>query len=229
MSSLILGPRWTITNQPGCCGMATISRLNSRYCSESAKKANLASWYAATSPHAIMSDLPKWTTQDMQQILLYSDQRPQGVLWSGRLGYAGWFGGAVPVRIGFIAMLEQMYKHQKHAMYFLSDNTEQQGDVHTGPFSTLRFVQWAFDENLGSFVTSGPVTSLRTQRTIQGWIFTPHWDTISPYITEGRQFLIHSIKGLNNDPRIKEANENRLKEYNVSRAAMRQAFSSNGW
>ena len=228
MEQLIIGPRWNIANQAGCCGIATVSRLNARYCTPAARDANLKAWYETVRPYAIMSDLPKWAARSMLHILKYSDQRPQGVRWGGRQNFAGWYGNAQPSTIGFIALLEAMKQTNKACIYFLSDNVERSGDVHLGPFSTLYFVQWLFAMNLGNLQTTGPITSLRTSRNIQGWMFTPNWRTIDNLIESGRGELIASIKELNNDKRIKEASQERIKQANIEARAMRQSLSS-GW
>jgi len=158
-----------------------------------------------------MSDIPDFALQDMKAILESVIRRPQGVCWKGRLHTAAWHGGAVSVKYGFAAVLERCTR-LTFSMYFMSDNMSEDGDIHLGPFSTRNFVKYLQDNNLGTIVTAGPVTSLNTDRDIQGWIFLPHWKSITKHVKKLRLELITYYKELNNDPRIKEPEQARRKQ-----------------
>ena len=208
MTNLVLKPHWTLGGQQGCCGIGSVSRLNSSSCTESARRENLISWANTKDPFPLMSDRPQWQSADLRMIFEYLSQRPQGVLWHGRESTVRWFGGAVLSDYAFCAVLEQMNSFA-HAIWFFSDNVDGVGDVHTGPFSTRAFVNWLFYQQIGAIKDTGPVKSNRTQCNIQGWMFTPNYEYVQKIITKMRAELIAEIKEINDDPKIKGACENR--------------------
>jgi hypothetical protein len=101
----------------------------------------------------------------------------------------------------------------KFAIYFFSDNVEGEGDVHLGPFNTRTFVHWMQTWDMGCFQTTGPITSLRTQREIQGWMFIPHWKTINKAIKAAREEYLQHIKELNEHEKIKQSGQATRKEH----------------
>ena len=206
MVDLVLKPQWTLGGQQGCCGIGSISRLNSSSCTESARRENLLSWVETKDPHPLMSDRPNWQGAQLRTIFEYLSLRPQGVNWHGRASSTRWFGGAVNVDYAFAAVLEHMKTHQ-HAIWFFSDNVDGRGDVHNGPFSTRAFVKWLFNQQIGAIKDTGPVKSNRTQCNIQGWMFTPNYGYVNKIVQKLREELIAEIKEINNDPKIKAARE----------------------
>ena len=163
----------------------------------------------------------------MLAIMDGTKSRPQGVMWSGLVGSSSWFGNAISPDIAYSIVLEGMQR-TKYAIYFMSDNMDNSGDVHIGPFTTRGFVTWLRDHDLGAIQTCGPVISLRTRRNIQGWIFVPHWDLCTTRIIKDRARLIKLYKGYNNDPKIKEAQQERCKEQHEASRTISAALSS-GW
>jgi len=226
---LVLRPSYTVDGQAGCCGIGTVYRLSSATCSPSQRDANLTSWYNTPNPYAIGSDNPEgaWEKMSMKQILKATEQRPQGVLWGGRIGSSYWFGNAILADIAYSAVLETM-ERTKYAIYFMSDNMDGQGDTHIGPFNTRGFVSWLRQHELGQLQSTGPIQSLRTQRNINGWMFTPNWQQCAKRAELAKAQLITMYKGYNDDERIKKAHEQRCKVHNTASKALRKALGG-GW
>jgi hypothetical protein len=221
-------PRWTVTGTAGCCGIGSIHRLAGRYCAASQRDAAVKAWYESEDPKALMSDMPGWSTRStMAQIFAMSAKRPQGVRYKGTQATATWYGAAVPVELCFAAVLEEMLD-KKYVIYFMSDNMTQHGDVHTGPFSTKAFVRWLRDNEVGQFQATGPLESMRTTRLIQGWMFTPNWDQVSKLAEAGKKDLIKYFKELNNDKRVKDPEQDRLRERAEQSRVLADQFVA-GW
>jgi hypothetical protein len=132
---------------------------------------------------------------------------------------------AVPLDTMFTAVLQSV---PKQALIYLTDNMSGEGDVYLGSFTTRSFKKWYVDNELGAIVTSGPVTSTRTQKQIQGWILTPNWPTINKLIKIEHEKLLQFVKDTNNDPRIKSINQSRINE-RVHDARRLAATVLDGW
>jgi len=139
-------------------------------------------------------------------------KRPRGTPYSSSrttITRPTWHGAAIPAEWAFAALSEAMDKH-RHAIYMLSDNMGELGDVHTGSFSTKNFARWLQINEAGQFQATGPIESLRTRRMIQGWLFTPNWKSMERLIKQGRNELLGYYKELNNDKHIKQPEQERL-------------------
>jgi len=158
---------------------------------------------------------------------MFIDKRPQGMRWMGRRQSTRWYGGAVHPQVAFIAVLEDMIKNYKHSIYFLSDNTEGVGDVHNGPFSTRNFVKWLREEDMGAIHSSGPVTSLRTNRELQSWIFVPNMIRCDAVVCTARDKFIKQVNKINDNDKIKDAENDRRKDEELANKALRDSLSTN--
>jgi hypothetical protein len=136
-----------------------------------------------------------------------------------------WRGGAVPVPIAYAAVLESL---DKYAIYFMSDNMDQRGDVHIGPMSTREFAKWCYYEGLGQFQTTGLVESLRTGKNLQGWMMTPNWLAIHAVVKKHREELITMIKELNKHDNIKERHTSRTRARERRSRALAEGLVA-GW
>jgi len=164
----------------------------------------------------------------MYQILTAVDKRPRGTPYNGSrsmITRPTWHGAAVPAEWAFAALSEAMDKH-RHAIYILSDNMGELGDVHTGSFSTKNFARWLQINEAGQFQATGPIESLRTRRMIQGWLFTPNWKSMERLIKQGRSDLLGYYKELNNDKRIKQPEQERLHARASDTAALAEGFTT---
>jgi hypothetical protein len=161
----------------------------------------------------------------MYQILQAGAQRPLASPNKHTPSMAVWQGGAVETEIAFCAVLEAM-NVQRYTIYFLSDNMESRGDVHTGTFSTKNFVRWLMLNEVGQLQATGPQTSLRTQRMIQGWMLTPNWNRVDKLAKDGKKKLIDHYRSLNNDERIKGPEQERLRERARASAGLVDSFDS---
>jgi hypothetical protein len=227
--NLILKPNWNVGGQQGCCGIGTIARLKANYTSESQRDAALEAWLELENPHPMLSDIPNWENQYLREILLQLVRRPQGAGWSGvseTWGVAAnWHGGAVDSNIAYAAVLQSL---SPYAIYFLSDNMDAEGDVHLGAFSTRGFVQWCQEQNLGQFQTTGPITSMRTQRHIQGWMWTPNWTSVGHTITKYNLEFRQYIKRINDDDRIKGPEQEKRREHSLKQQELQTSLAA-GW
>ena len=225
MRNKIYNLRFHIGGQQGCCGIGTISRLRGNYCSPAEMKADTALWKSRKDALPVLHNSrlrERWT---MEHIL--------------NSAHTIWPGGTVPphhyyfkpmavnANIAFSSILDNC-RESHYAIYFLSDNMSNEGDVHNGQFNTKNFVNWLVINNLGSFHTSGPVTSHVTSRPIQGWIWVPHWPSISDKIKLERDNLEKLIKELNSDKKLKEKGQIKIS----TQAREARAFAStltSGW
>jgi len=224
---LVIKPSWGIYQQQGCCGMGVITRLNSATCTPSQRDANRDSWLALVEPKPLMSDLPNWRSAHLKTMLNFLDRRPQGMQWMGRRQSTRWYGGAVSTHVAFMAVVEDAMKNQRYSMYFLSDNTEGVGDVHNGPFSTRNFVKWLRDNDMGAIHSPGPVTSLRTQRELQSWIFVPNTARCDAQVEHIRKEFIIQVNEINDNDKIKCAENDRRREQELASKAIRDSLSTN--
>jgi hypothetical protein len=125
-----------------------------------------------------------------------------------------------------MAVLEDMLKNYRYSIYFFSDNTEEVGDVHIGPFSTRSFVKWLRKEDMGAIHSSGPVTSLRTSRELQSWIFVPNINRCEQQIIKVRDEFIKQVNEINDNDKIQDAERDRRKEHALASKAIRDTLSS---
>jgi hypothetical protein len=100
---------------------------------------------------------------------------------------------AFPIEMAFYMVIECM-KGSKYSMYVATDNMTTEGDVHKGPFSTKNFVNWLQFKHYANIATAGPVTSLRTNKTIQGWVIHPNWTRINEEFIPARDEFIKYAK-----------------------------------
>ena len=225
---LIINPTFQVGAQQGCCGIGTVARLASSRCYPSAKAQNIESWLSLEEPFPLLSDLPTWENATLQTIFIYLARRPEGLRWAGRRGYESWYGSAVTQDQAFAMLTQHITTIHQYAIYFMSDNVQGEGDVHVGPFNTRSYVRWLRDNDLGAVHTSGPIESRRTHHNIQGWIFVPHYGRCAEIVTAQRDVLIAEIKEQNDDPRIKEKEQQRLNERSIQRQQLQRDFSE-GW
>ncbi len=175
-------PKWTLTAQRGCCGIGTISRLGAvRYLQETELEREAEGWRKSKPTRPNVSMLCGRTLKSMAQCA--STQ--------------AWTPCLPTLEEGYWALLEDCRESAKYAVYFLSDNVHNQGDVHLGGFATRHFVKWLQLNELGSVVSTGPVQSLRTGHNIQGWMFTPNWGVIREGIGKVKEGYISRIKEIN--------------------------------
>jgi len=190
----VANPAWRMANLEGCCGIHTVARLKAEYPRNADAQHNR---YASKSNARPMfyGYSQDWRTWSLISIVTRLMDHPS----RNSEGTTGAF--AITADIAFGAVLDHM-KEVKQAMYIMSDNMTNMGDVHTGPFSTKKFVEWLEANELGSIIASGPVTSSRTSRDIQAWFFKPHWPLCSSMISEQKKQLIDLIEELNSDERF---------------------------
>jgi len=138
---------------------------------------------------------------------------------------APWRGAAIDIDMAFASVLESM---QVHVIYVFSDNMTEEGDVHLGDFSTRNFVKWLRDNDLGSFQTTGPLTSNRTQRMIQGWFFMPSQVLLKNMIETQRTALYNKIKELNSDSDVKDISTTEGRTEAIRAEAFAESITT-GW
>jgi len=125
-----------------------------------------------------------------------------------------------------MAVIEDMLTNYRYSIYFFSDNTEGVGDVHNGPFSTRNFIKWLRDEDMGAIHSSGPVTSLRTSRELQSWIFVPNILRCEKQMKLVKDEFIQQVNKVNDNDKIKDAERDRRKDAELASKAIRNSLSS---
>ena len=180
---------YTLTAFKGCCGAGVLSRLNSPY----RRNKQQAEYYH----ERLMEPLPMFPS---------SNGTAKQYLDHARSLY-------IPVEIAFGVMLGDIRAKRCYALYALVDNISEAGDYIDGCFTTRAFARWIRINDLGTLVSIGPVPSRSTGRSLQGWMWTPNWNHITrEIITPSRQYVIDTIKEINNSDRLKALNEERHKQ-----------------
>lgn len=218
---LVSGTSYLTGGAPGCCGIGTIARLLGGERTEAQRKAAVEAHMAKTTPVGYFTDRPKWKEMRMKQMLSTTSRVP-----SIHSAGAQWGGMAVPLDVAFASVLEYLLLDAKYVCYYLSDNVSGAGDVHLGPFSTRAFHKWYLQNGFGASISTGPLQSLRTSRTIQAWIITPHWATIAKYIKGPRARLIQQIEEINDHECIKQARQDVIAERAGERKELQHSLSA---
>ena len=201
MTVLVSQARWQKGGQLGCCGIGTVARLKACYPEPADITRHLLHWREATRPQILR---PR---HDSLDVMIKQIQRFPFIkeVHSTTYGLPSVYfkGTAIPLEMAFASVIDSMLTCENYGLWFLSDNVSGAGDHHSGEFSTRAFVRWCKDKDLGAWQTSGPVTSWRTTRDIQGWIFTMHKKACRSVVEVHKDTLLKMIKEWNSNEQVK--------------------------
>ena len=219
--------RYNIKGQDGCCGAASVFRLNAGEISESSRDTAIRQWHRHPNAKMALVGYYNWKKDTLYANMKRLERMPvtKPTRYGEDTNY--WKGGAVPLHWAFVATLEAM-EYNKQAMYLMTDNVAGEGDVELGPYNTRDFTFWVRDMQIGQITTCGPVKSLRTGKHIQGWIFLPNWEFCSKLIKSTKLEFIAMIEDMNNDERLKGNTQSKLAADSKASAVLTRTLDA-GW
>lgn len=89
-----------------------------------------------------------------------------------------------PVEWGFAGVLSALDRPTPPNLYWMSDNMDEEGDVHNGPFSTKNFVMWLKEMDVGALHEVPARNSHRGGgHPIQIWVWHPDWPKVREVVT----------------------------------------------
>jgi hypothetical protein len=132
-------------------------------------------------------------------------------------------GWSVPVEWGFAAVLSKMTAGTKANLILMSDNLDDEGDVHVGPFGTKHFVQWLKTMDVGEIHDTPARESHRGKKPrLQVWIWHPDWEKVETLNRQGMLLALKyykEIKNVEKELEAKQRNANSELLATFSRAA----------
>jgi hypothetical protein len=81
-----------------------------------------------------------------------------------------------PIEWGFAGLISACDRPTPPNLYMMSDNMDEEGDVHNGPYSTKNFVMWLKEMDVGDIHEVPARNSHRGgNHPIQVWVWHPDW------------------------------------------------------
>lgn len=177
---LLKSTSWKYSQLHGSCGVFELYRLKASYETETERDHRLAILRNEAVP--IIPVLKGNTLSD--QLRAFTDSS------------MGW---SIPVEWGFTAVLDKLYNGTKANLIVMTDNIDDDGDVHIGPFGTKHFAKWVMENDLGDVHETPPRKSHRgRQPHLQVWVWHPNWENISTIITKCRMLALEYYKEIKN-------------------------------
>jgi len=201
---------YSITGAAGCCGIGTISRLHGVRVTAAQRASDLSVMDADKQCLGYYSRVGQFTHIRMRAVLATLNKLPDYPDNMGGQQRRIWHGGAVPLDVAYMSVLDTMSHQTRHVAYYMSDNVEGEGDVHLGPFNTRDFHKWMVHNNLCSSVSTGPMMSLKTNRELQAWIIQPYWKYVNKYLMNHKHELYDIVKEINNNVEIKQRRQSAI-------------------
>lgn len=128
---------------------------------------------------------------------------------------SGTFQWSYPVEWAFAGVLSALDRPTPPNLYWMSDNMDEDGDVHTGAFSTKNFVMWLKEMDVGDL---HEVPAQKSHRggghPIQIWVWHPNWDKVREVITHCYTLAKEYHKEIASvEAKVAKARQDRNKEY----------------
>ncbi len=145
----------------GCCGLFEVYRLKGSYESENERDERIQSMLA----RGIDAVVAVEDTGKLHKLL--DSMNNSTMNWS------------YPIEWGFAGVLSSLDRPTPPNLYWMSDNMDEEGDVHNGPFSTKNFVMWLKEMDVGDLHEVPARNSHRGGgHPIQIWVWHPNWPKV---------------------------------------------------
>lgn len=188
----------------GCCGLFEIFRLRGAYESEDERAKRIEQLMLHCTQITPVTDAGK-----LHKLL--DSMHQSSLIWS------------FPLEWGFAGVLSALDRPTPPNLYWMSDNMDDEGDVHTGAFSTKNFVMWLKEMDVGDIHEVPAKASHRGGgHPIQIWVYHPDWPKVREVITTAYNLAKEYHKEiLNVEDKVTQVRIDRNKEYiaTFSRAA----------
>ena len=151
----------------GCCGLFELYRLKGAYEEKEQLDERVEALIAAGTSTGIQVE------DEGKLHKLLTSMNEATVQWS------------FPVEWGFAGVLSKIDRPTPPNLYMMSDNMDDEGDVHNGPFSTKNFVSWLKEMDVGAIHEVPAQESHRGGgHPIQVWIYHPDWPKVREVVTQ---------------------------------------------
>jgi len=180
---------WRISQSHGCCGLYELYRLKATYETEAERSARHDAFITCG---VVQGGPVKRACKLHEQVEQFTKA---GMGWS------------IPVEWGFAAILDKLRgvgrgledRSGGPNIVMLSDNMEDEGDVHIGPFGTKHFVAWIKDMDIGP-VHETPMRKSHkaSARNLQVWIWHPDYDKIKTVCAQAYELTTAYLKEIAN-------------------------------
>lgn len=148
------GFQWTKAQSKGCCALFEIFRLTGSYESEDERAKRISQ---ISNDPDLIGVVPENNDQVSVKVPMLAD--------------AGW---SVPIEWGFAAILDGIADTGN--IFYLSDNVDESGDFHEGPFATRAFAKWLMEMDCGEvFEIPGRKSHKGGEHSIKVWVWHPDW------------------------------------------------------
>lgn len=197
MSSLLRSFSWHVSQSQGCCGLFEIYRLKASYETEKERDARTKALMDA----GIAQGAKVQKSEALHKLLRSMTEAEYG--WS------------VPIEWGFAAVLDKLDRNTPPNLFFMSDNLDEDGDVHTGAFSTKNFVAWLKEMDVGALHETPPQKSHRGgAHPLQVWVWHPDWDKVREVTSHCMTLALDYYKEIESvEEKIIEARKDRNRKY----------------
>lgn len=215
----VVMPRWRLATFDGCCGAAVIARLGASYTTEKGQAIAKKAYFERPTVKPL-----KTTPVHNDYFDVLARAAHCHDMGPGAAGFN--HSMAMTPRAAFACLIHTASKRRRQAIYFMADNLEEVGDVHTGIFSTKNFVQFIRLEGLGAVQEASPIQSTKTQRQLGAWIWTPDWAACNKLTSAEFLAFKSQVKEFNRHDRLKGPNELSHKEFSDTQRGYQEQFSS---
>lgn len=91
----------------------------------------------------------------------------------------------IPVEWGYTHILSKLYHGARSNIIVMSDNMDDEGDVHIGPFGTKHFAKWVQTMDIGDVHEVPARKSHRgSGHMLQVWVWHPDWNKVSTLVKQ---------------------------------------------